>query len=52
MSTTKCKKCKGESIKFETFINLSLPIVRNGNSNLMDCFREFSKPETLNKENE
>ena len=51
-STTKCKKCKGESVKFENFIHLSLPIPRNNRSSLLECFKEFTKPELLNKANE
>lgn len=51
-STTKCKKCKGKSVKFETFMHLSLPIPKVNKPNLIDCFKEFTKPELLNKENQ
>ena len=51
-STTKCKSCKGESVKFETFMHLSLPIPRSSKPNLMECFKEFAKPELLSHDNE
>lgn len=50
-STTRCKSCKGENVKFERFIHLSLPVPRSGKASLVDCFKEFSKPEALNDDN-
>jgi ubiquitin carboxyl-terminal hydrolase 8 len=50
-STTKCGVCKGESVKFETFIHLSLPVPRNNCTSLIECFKEFSKQELLSNDN-
>lgn len=50
-STTKCTSCKGENVKFETFWSISLPVPRSGKATLNDCFKEFSKPELMEKQN-
>lgn len=48
-STTKCTNCKGESVRFENFIQLSIPLVKGGGS-LLDCLAEFSKAQLIPKE--
>lgn len=50
-SITKCQVCKGESVKFESFMNISLPVPKSGRVTLYDCFREFCKPEVIDKDN-
>lgn len=50
-STTKCRSCKGESVRFENFVQLSVPVPRVSKVTLIECLKEFSKAQVIGKEN-
>jgi ubiquitin carboxyl-terminal hydrolase 8 len=49
-STTKCANCKGESVRFENFIQLSIPIAKGKKSSLVECLKDFSRAQIIPKE--
>jgi len=47
-SSLQCFSCGKESVTFEPFFNLSLPIPQsNSNCNIMECFDLYTKPEKV-----
>lgn len=47
-SSLQCSACGKESVTFEPFFNLSLPIPQSSNNcNIMDCFQLYTKPEQI-----
>ena len=52
-STLQCIACQYQSIKFDSFMFLSVPIPRNRqNITLAECVQEFTKDEILEGENQ
>lgn len=48
-SAIRCRACGYESVTFEPFMFLSLPITNNRHTSLEACLRKFAKVETLSK---
>ncbi|CAK9293017.1 unnamed protein product [Gordionus sp. m RMFG-2023] len=46
-SVVQCQKCSKESITFDTFQGLSLPLPANGRCTVQDCLRLFLSPEPI-----
>ncbi|XP_055867216.1 ubiquitin carboxyl-terminal hydrolase 8-like isoform X1 [Biomphalaria glabrata] len=46
-STLMCRTCGKKSVTFQVFMSLSLPIPASSRCSLMDCLKEFLKPEIL-----
>lgn len=48
-SAIRCLSCGYESVTFEPFMFLSLPIANNRNTSLEACLRKFAQEEKLSK---
>ena len=46
-SELQCQSCGHRSVKFEAFMNLELPLISAGATDIDSCLREFSKVEKL-----
>ena len=48
-SALTCQSCGNDSLTYDTFLDLSLPIPSSSKCHISDCFREFTKVEKLDE---